>query len=346
MKISFSSYISLFVATLILSSVLTAIMRKIAIEYQVVDRPSEPHKTHTKPVPYLGGVAILVSTTLISYLSVLISDTKNSYFQMASQLLIPSIIVGIVGLIDDIKKLSPWPRFVAQNFAAIISTFILLITNTLGTPTGSLFLDILLSILWIVGLTNAINFFDNLDGGASGTVAISSFFLFIISLAQGQLLLSAMSIVLLGATLGFLVWNRPPARIYMGDAGALFLGMMLASLTIRLDANPIDLKSRFAVPFFLVAVPILDTSVAVLSRIFSGKSPFQGGRDHLSHRLMLRGMSKKQAVVSLWLISLFFATLSLVLSISPFQLEGKITLSGFLIWSLLLLHFLSHREKK
>ena len=217
---------------------------------------------------------------------------------------------------------------------------ILISTKTVGNPTGSTVLDVLVTILWIVGLTNSINFLDNIDGGASGVVAISSFFLFLIAFEGGQILISAFALALTGATLGFLVWNRPPARIYMGDAGSLFLGLLIASLTVRLEPNPINQLASFAIPLFIMAVPILDTSVAVLSRVARGVSPFQGGRDHLSHRLMTRGLSKRQAVSSIWLISLFFGSLAWVISNSSFSMEGAITFFGVAAWMYSIIFFL------
>jgi UDP-GlcNAc:undecaprenyl-phosphate GlcNAc-1-phosphate transferase len=205
-------------------------------------------------------------------------------------------------------------------------------TNTLGSPFGSYFIDIPITVLWIVGITNSINFFDNVDGGASGTVAISAIFLFVLSWQGEQFLIAALSIVLAGATLGFLVWNRPPARIYMGDAGALFLGILLASLTIRFDPNPIDRIASFAVPFLLLAVPILDTSVAVISRLRRGISPLQGGKDHLSHRLMRSKFTKRQAILILWILSIFFGAIAIVVSLAPFSLERYIFYLALMFW--------------
>jgi UDP-GlcNAc:undecaprenyl-phosphate GlcNAc-1-phosphate transferase len=247
--------------------------------------------------------------------------------------------MAVVGLIDDFRRLSPWSRFLVQNAIGVFSAVVLVSTETVGSPTGSLAIDVAVTVIWIVGITNAINFFDNLDGGASGTVAISSAFLFLLTYQNEQILISALALVLSGATLGFLLWNRPPARIYMGDAGALFLGLLLASLTIRLDPNPINKWASFAVPIFLVAIPILDTSVVVIKRLVRGIYPFQGGRDHLSHRLMRLGLSKRQAVTSLWLMTLFFGALAFVISNSKYENEGLVTICGAIIWISSLIFF-------
>jgi UDP-GlcNAc:undecaprenyl-phosphate GlcNAc-1-phosphate transferase len=314
-------------------------MRKVALRFGIVDVPSESHKTHRKPIPYLGGVAISVGVIAISYAAIFSSGFSKSNFSLASSVLLPGIFISAVGLIDDFLKLSPWPRFLAQNLVGVVSSIILISTNTLGRPTGSLLFDVLLTLLWIVGLTNAINFFDNIDGGASGTVAISSLALFFLAIQGGQVVIAALALVLSAATLGFLIWNRPPARIYMGDAGSLFLGLILASLTIRLEPNPINQYATFAVPFMLVAVPILDTSVVVVKRLVRGISPFQGGRDHLSHRLMRIGLSKRQAISSLWLLSVYFALLAIGLSNASYSLEGAISLAAALSWLIAFLLF-------
>ena len=332
MNFSGRDYFLLFAASFILVGLLTPIMRKVALRFGIVDAPSESHKTHRKPIPYLGGVAILVGVIAISYAAIFSSGFSKSNFLLASSVLLPGIFISAVGLIDDFLKLSPWPRFLAQNLVGAVSSIILISTNTLGRPTGSLLFDVLITLLWIVGLTNAINFFDNIDGGASGTVAISSLALFFLAIQGGQIVIAALALVLSAATLGFLIWNRPPARIYMGDAGSLFLGLILASLTIRLEPNPINQYATFAVPFMLVAVPILDTSVVVVKRLVRGISPFQGGRDHLSHRLMRIGLSKRQAISSLWLLSVYFALLAIGLSNARYNLEGAISLIAVLSW--------------
>jgi UDP-GlcNAc:undecaprenyl-phosphate GlcNAc-1-phosphate transferase len=310
-------------------------MRRIAIRREIVDKPNEGHKTHIEPTPYLGGVAIVLGVTLISYLALFIGGYSLSKAALASSILIPALLVGVIGLIDDIKKLSPLPRFLAQNAIAIVSTLIMMSTQTIGSPTNNIFFDFFITIFWIVGLTNALNFFDNIDGGASGTAAISAFFLFILALQGSQFSIAALSLVLAGGTLGFLIWNSPPARIYMGDAGALFLGLLIASLAVRFDPNPINQIASLSVLFCLVAIPILDTSVAVASRIRRGVSPFQGGKDHLSHRLMRSGFSKRSAVIILWLLQIFMCLIALAISMAPFQLEGYISIFALIIWMFL-----------
>ena len=281
-------------------------------------------------MPYLGGLAIISGTLVVSL--------PATYFINPDLLgavlgiLLPPLFLGAIGLVDDLVNLSPLPRFIAQSAAGIAVAITLILTDTVGSPTGSRTLDVLVTIFFIVGLSNSINFFDNVDGGASGTVAISTAFLAFLSFSTGQHYIAALSIVLSGATTGFLWWNRSPARIYMGDAGSLFLGSLLASLLVRFDPNPITFPTFFFVPLFLIAVPLLDTCTVVISRITRKVSPFKGGKDHLSHRLMKRGFTKIQAVMLLWSITLVFGLFALALSSVSFAIEPIITIAGSTLW--------------
>ena len=339
MELNFSEYLALFFTALIAVGLLTPLVRRVALRIEILDAPTESHKTHKEAIPYLGGVAIIIGTCLTTYLAIFFSGQGRA-LSLVSAVLIPAVLMGVIGLVDDIKKLSPWPRFIAQNLFGLVIAIVLIATSTLGSPTGNTLIDVAITTLWIVGITNSINFFDNVDGGASGTVAISSLFLFFLSLQGGQYSIAALSLVLTGATTGFLLWNRPPARIYMGDAGALFLGILIATLTLRFDPNPINLSASFALPILLLAVPILDTSVAVISRLRRRISPFQGGQDHLSHRLIRAGLSKKQAVLSLWILSALYCFIAIAISNAPYDLEIVIAAVAVVIWTLSLSLFL------
>ena len=280
-------------------------MRKVAISKNYIDDPNSPHKTHTKSVPYMGGIAIIIGIVSLTYSISIFSPFTRSTFLLATSVLAPATMLGVIGFIDDIYNLPPWPRFIAQSIAAIFTAILLIYTDNFGNPTGSRLFDISITILWIVGVCNSINFFDNLDGGAAGTIAVISAGLGILALDSEQFLIAGMSFVTLGSMLGFLIWNRSPARIYMGDAGALFLGILISVLTIRFKPQAQSQIASLLIPVLLLAVPIMDTSVAVISRIKRNLSPFQGGRDHLSHRLVRAGLHRKTAAISLWALSGF-----------------------------------------
>jgi UDP-GlcNAc:undecaprenyl-phosphate GlcNAc-1-phosphate transferase len=336
MQYSFWQYFLLSFATFVYVGLLTPLMRRIAISINAVDKPNSERKTQKTPVPYLGGVSIALGVIFASYFALAYSEVTKSNLASASSVLLPAALLGAMGLIDDLKGLSPWPRLIAQSLTGIIVSIVLIATKTIGTPTGKLLIDFAINTIWIVGLSNSINFFDNIDGGASGTVLFSSIFIFIIAYLSGQIMVSALSIVVVGATAGFLIWNKPPAKIYMGDAGALFLGVVVGVLTIKLDPNVKPDLLSLCIPFFLLAVPILDTSVAVLSRISRKLSPFTPGRDHLSHRLMRTGFDRKKAVFALWALSTFFGAISLL--IYKTQIAG-LALIAFTSWMFLFRYF-------
>ena len=344
MGITNQEYFLLFALTYLLVGGLTPIMRRIAIATDVVDRPNSSHKSHKKPVPYLGGVAIIIGVISISYSASLFSNFTANTFWLATSVLGPALALGLIGLWDDVKNLKPLPRFIAQSFAGIFTAVLLVVTETVGNPTGSKIFDSLFTIFWVVGICNAINFFDNLDGGAAGTVAISSIALAYLAITGDQYLVAALATVTAGATLGFLVWNKSPAKIYMGDAGALFLGVLIATLTIRLQPSSNTSISSFLVPILLLAIPILDTSIAVLSRLKRGLSPFQGGQDHLSHRLIRAGLTRKQSAISLWGLSGIFAFFAVLISHSNHKIENYIMSAAGLFWTALFYLFFKTKD--
>ena len=345
MAISNTEYFLLFVITYALVGVLTPVMRKIAIANQILDLPTASHKSHTKAVPYLGGVAILIGVTLVSYLALVFSNFTVSNFLLATSVLGPALVMGLIGLWDDLKNLPPLPRFIGQSVAGLVVAAALVLGSNVANPTGSTFADVLITVIWVVGICNSINFFDNLDGGAAGTAAISAIFLTYLAINSGQAFVAALSIVVAGATLGFLIWNRAPARIYMGDAGALFLGVLLATLTIRLNPDTQTSIGSFATPILLLAIPILDTTVAVLSRLRRGVSPFLGGKDHLSHRLVRAGLSRKMAAIALWLLSATFAFFAVILTILAEKYEVYFVAVTAFLWALLFLGFFRTADK-
>lgn len=345
MVISKVDYFFLFVISYVLVGLLTPLMRKIAIAQGVLDRPNSAHKSHKQPVPYLGGVAIIIGVILVSYLALISSKFTWSNFWLATSVLGPAVAMGLVGLWDDLKSLNPLPRFIGQSIAGLIVAVILVFNDNVGNPTEITGLDVAITVLWIVGICNSINFFDNLDGGAAGTVAITAISLTYLAITGDQYFIAALSVVVAGSTLGFLIWNRTPARIYMGDAGALFLGVLIATLTIRFNPSTDNSISSFAIPILLLAIPILDTTVAVFSRLRRGVSPFQGGKDHLSHRLVRYGLSRKVAAITLWLLSALYGLFALLISNSAISYEITLVVTASSIWVTLLIIFLRTKDE-
>jgi len=328
------------VAAIALSGLLTPIFRRLAFHVGATDNPDLQRKTQKQPVPYLGGVAVSVTVVTLSFLTLSFSDFTQQNLSLAASTMLPAIAISAMGLVDDLRGLQPWPRLLMQSATAFLVSIILINSGTLGQSLGSTRLDFIFTTLWIVGLCNSINFFDNLDGGASGAVAIISFSIFLIAVDRGQFLVSGLAIITAGATLGFLMWNKFPAKIYLGDAGALFLGVMIAILTIRLDPGIAPTYKSLLIPVIFLAVPILDTSVAVSSRIYRGISPFTGGRDHLSHRLMRVGLAQKNAAITLWALTAAFCAAGLGIYYWPDTFGLPLIIGAGAIWTALLAWFL------
>jgi UDP-GlcNAc:undecaprenyl-phosphate GlcNAc-1-phosphate transferase len=305
MDISAGQFAILGIAAFALTGLLTWPVRALAIRLGAMDAPNLARKTQTEPVPYLGGAAIALGITIITFAAVFVggntTDENNGQLKdLAFTILVPALSLGLMGLVDDLRSLSPWPRLITQTVVGSVVALIIVQGGTVGTPFGTSTLNTAVTIFWIVGICNSINFFDNLDGAASGAVAIAALGVFFIAFDRGQELVSALSIVTAGATIGFLMWNKSPAKIYMGDAGALFLGVIISVATIRLNPGITPTWQSLAIPVMLLAVPLLDTCVAVFSRIARGLSPLTGGKDHLSHRLVRAGLSRRAAAISLW----------------------------------------------
>ena len=230
-----------------------------------------------------------------------------------------------------------------------ILALVIVNSGTVGTPFGAAtdtgssngsWINTAVTIFWIVGICNSINFFDNLDGAASGAVAIASLGVFVIAFDRGQELVSALAIVTAGATIGFLMWNKSPAKIYMGDAGALFLGIIISVATIRLNPGIQPIWKSLTIPAILLAVPLLDTCVAVFSRLARRVSPLTGGKDHLSHRLVRAGLSRPMAAISLWSASGVCALVAIFIYRYP-DTYGTSLISVFAFaWVLALILFL------
>ena len=296
----------------VLAGLLTWPVRAIAIKLSVMDLPNMERKTQKEPVPYLGGVAIALSIIIVTYGAIFYSDNTKTTFPLVTYALLPAAVLGLMGLIDDIRGLPALPRLIAQTIVAILVAIFMLHRDLDAMPFGSHLINDVINVVWIVAICNSINFFDNLDGGAAGTVAVSTLGISLIAVNQGQELITALSVVTCGATVGFLLWNKSPAKIYMGDAGALFLGVLVAVLTIRLNPGITPKFNSIAILPMLLAVPILDTCIVVFSRIRRGISPFTGGKDHLSHRLMRKGFSKQNTAFCLWGMQASFVALALV----------------------------------
>ena len=275
------------------SLALTPVCRELARRFGYVAKPKED-RWHKKPTALLGGIAIVVPSLIFG---VMVGPDRQMW-----ELLGCVGAIALVGLADDILSLKPSTKLVTQ--VAIASA--LLFFGFRLHWTSSLTFDAMFTLFWIVGITNALNLLDNMDGLCAGTALVAGFFLAIGSFrGAGPTPEVTYLAVLLGATAGFLVYNVHPASIFMGDTGSLFLGLNLAALTLVGPQGPrtAPLISVVAGPVLLLLVPIFDTTLVTIVRILSGRRPSQGGRDHSSHRLVALGLPEHTAVTVLWTLA-------------------------------------------
>ena len=313
MKFNFIQYLILLLVVSITAFVITPLFRSIARKLKIMDYPGG-RKLQANPVAYLGGLAIITPITLGSFLLFFTSVTIDLKQQLYLGLILPALAIAIVGLLDDIYQLPPWPRFISQSAVGVITSFILYLSGSGVEIFDNQLLNSSATILWVVTIINALNFIDNMDGLATSISMVASLALFILSYINNQYLVAALSLAIFASCLGFLFWNKKPASIYLGDAGSLYLGFLLAAISIRIDLDNDSAPIRALVLILILAIPIIDTTQVVVSRIAKGKSPFEGGRDHISHLLLNRGLSQRSVLFILTTSAILFATVAIFLA--------------------------------
>jgi UDP-GlcNAc:undecaprenyl-phosphate/decaprenyl-phosphate GlcNAc-1-phosphate transferase len=301
-------YLAAFVGPLLLAWWLTPLALRLALRFNVFDVPDD-RKAQVVPVPYLGGLAIVVAFS-ISILAAALVRGPGSYVTTLAILLGTGVVLAVTGLIDDFRGLGVLPRLVVEVSAGIV----VVLTHSGATITGSAPLDAVATVLWVVLVVNAVNLLDNMDGLSAGVAAIASGAFFALAVISGQFLVAALSAALAGCSVGFLRHNFHPAKIYMGDAGSLFLGFLLAVCATRLDLSGTSPTVAFFVPVLVLGVAIFDTTLVVIERLRHGRTPFQGGRDHTSHRLVAVGLSVPVSVGLIYATALALAWFALLLS--------------------------------
>ena len=314
MRLSGLENVILFCSAALIALGLNPIFRRIALSRQILDTPNSERKIQRTAVPYLGGFSIILAVFVVVGLALVTYSADSEMYKRAASVLVPALLLGLVGYVDDLKHLGAGSRFLAQFLAGIFTAVILISNETVGSSFNNKAVDAALTIFWVVGIANAINFLDNMDGAASGVAAISAFGFFLVATQSGQYLVAALGLVLAGACLGYLKLNWSPAKIYMGDSGALFIGVLLAALAVRLDPKEVAQPISFFIPVLLLAIPILDTSLVVIDRLRRGSNPFEGGLDHISHRLRRHGLSTRQSVGILYLLQAICVFMALYIS--------------------------------
>ncbi len=301
---------------LVVSFLMTPVVKTFAYKVGAVDVPKDGRRMHKVPIPRLGGLAIFIGFMV----SVLILGSVRGNVQMQS-ILLGSVIIVVLGVVDDICPLPALLKFVVQIAAALIPALNGVVIQAFSNPnifSESLYwvlgpLSIPFTVLWIVAITNAVNLIDGLDGLANGVSAISATTMLVIALLASEAEVAIVMAALVGACVGFMPYNLNPAKMFMGDTGATFLGYILATMSIQ-GLFKFYAVISFAVPFLILGLPIFDTAFAFIRRIAHGQSPMHADRGHIHHRLIDMGLNQKQAVATLYVISAIMGLSAVVLT--------------------------------
>lgn len=278
-----------------------------ALRRGVLDKPGG-HKGHSSPVPYLGGLAVVFSFSVSMAIPVMAINESSVSHQFLAVIAV-ALGLALLGLFDDLRGLSSTLRLVCEIAAGIVLWNLDFGVHLVGVS----WVNEVVTVLWVVGITNAFNLLDNMDGLSAGIAAIASFSFFAIAASNGQYLVAGLSLALGGCALGFLRHNFHPARVYMGDSGALFFGFLLAFIGLKLQLN-ISREVSVLVPIVVCSVAVLDTSLVTIARLRHGLSPLQGGRDHISHRLVKVGLPVPIAVSVLYAAAASVGVVAFVIS--------------------------------
>ena len=305
-------------AALIVSFLTTPVVKSFAYKVGALDVPKDARRMHHVPIPRLGGLAIFIGFIV----SILLFVDVRRDAQMQS-ILLGAVVIVVLGVVDDIMALPAMFKFVVQIAAALIPALNGVVIQAFSNPnifSDNLYwvlgkLSIPFTVLWIVAITNSVNLIDGLDGLANGVSAISATTMLVIAILVSEGQVAVVMAALVGACVGFMPYNMNPAKMFMGDTGATFLGYILATMSIQ-GLFKFYAVISFAVPFLILGLPIFDTAFAFIRRIAHGQSPMHADRGHIHHRLIDMGLNQKQAVATLYVISAILGLSAVVLTTS------------------------------
>lgn len=302
-----STFLLIFAAALVMAAGGTPVARRLALRLGVIDQPNA-RKIHVNPIPLLGGLAIYAA--VIGALALF--GTKAEVSQLAA-ILIGASWVSFFGFWDDHQGLGAGTKLLAQLGAALI----LIVGGVMVRLPLPVWLNWAITLFWVVGITNAFNLLDNMDGLSGGLGAVAAAFFLLLAAISGQYLVGGLAAAVLGACLGFLIYNFNPARIFMGDTGSLFLGFLMAALGIKLRFPSNVPWVTWMIPLLVLGVPIFDTTLVFFSRLRRGKNPLTSpGKDHISHRLVQRGWTRREAVLLLYLAGCALGAIAIFVAVA------------------------------
>ena len=320
-----------FAVSLLVAYVMTPPVKRFAEKVGAIDVPKDNRRVHDHPIPRMGGLAIFIGFVL-SLIFFVPMSTK------VLGLLVGSVIIAVMGGVDDIVSLNPWVKLAGQIVAALVAIRCGLVFDVISNPNIFAeetyieigWLSIPLTMLWIVGCTNAVNLIDGLDGLAVGVSAISSLTMLIVSLFVSEPVVSIILAALTGACLGFMPYNLNPAKIFMGDVGSQLLGFVLSTASI-MGLFKLHAIITFFVPLLALALPLADTIFAFFRRILHGQSPFKADKGHFHHRLLAMGLNQKQVVAVLYGISAVLGLMAVLMAGDSMAVKIICLVAAFII---------------
>ncbi len=311
------TYCATFIVSLLISFLLTRYVRDQALSRGWKTRRVRERDVHTTPIPRLGGIAIFL--TVIAVVAVLMAFSRfGKAFdpRLILSILLPSLMIFLLGLYDDLFSVGPWVKFTVQVMAAVaifLAGFrVIELPLVFGNHSLGFAGSLAATVFWVLLITNAFNLVDGLDGLAAGSALFSTLTVVVISLMNGRVMIGLIGLVLAGAILGFLRFNFNPATIFLGDCGSLFIGFVLSVLAL-VGAGKSSTVVAVAIPVVSFGLPILETGISVVRRFLSGQPLFAPDRYHIHHKLLERGLTQRQVVVILYGVSALFGLLSALL---------------------------------
>lgn len=320
------NYVLSFLVAVVAALVAVPVVSKLAELTGAMDAPDE-RKVHKRPVPRIGGVAIYAAFMVSFAVTIELSSLPEEIAMGLQGLAIGATLIIIVGLVDDYFDLPAKVKLLGQIAAACIAVIgfdvrIDFITDPFGDYFYLEFLAVPITVFWMVGLTNTVNLIDGLDGLAAGVASIAAVTIFIISLQDGLFVIACLTAAIAGAAIGFLKYNFNPASIFMGDTGSMFLGYMLAGISV-IGAVKSTATIALIIPVLALGVPIMDTSFAIIRRYMGGMPIFKPDKGHMHHRLLDMGFTHRQAVLLMYVISAFLGMSAIILN----QVSGAVAVA-------------------
>jgi UDP-GlcNAc:undecaprenyl-phosphate GlcNAc-1-phosphate transferase len=287
-----ASFLLILASALIIAISIMPLVRRMALRWGFIDQP-DARKVHTRPTPRLGGAAIYLGC-----IAALLTFSDRFYVPQLVSIFVGATLVSFLGVWDDRQGLRPLLKLLGQ----VVATGILVASGIQVGFLPNAALNLAATFLWMVGITNALNLLDNMDGLSGGVATVACIFFLLLAVMSGQYLVGSLAAALLGACLGFLYYNLNPAGIFMGDTGSLFIGFVLAALGIKLRFPDNVSFVTWMIPVVVLGLPIFDTALVVISRLRRGLNPLTTpGKDHVSHRLVALGATQREAVLMSYL---------------------------------------------